>query len=171
VVLHASGVELNGRAALFLGSSGAGKSTLAAALVQRGYPLVTDDFCVINSGCGTVFKLAPDGEETVVFRFRGAGSGDYPVGGLIEDAAGNLYGTTMYGGTKESNEFCGGGCGTVFEVAPDGTETVLYRFTGQSDGGYPAAGLVADSEGNLYGTTQGGGNVQARYGTIFEVTP
>jgi len=61
VVLHASGVELNGRAALFLGSSGAGKSTLAAALVQRGYPLVTDDFCVVSLGTDGRPMINPDG--------------------------------------------------------------------------------------------------------------
>ena len=61
VVLHASGVELNGRAALFLGASGAGKSTLAAALVQRGYPLVTDDFCVVSLGADSRPIVHPDG--------------------------------------------------------------------------------------------------------------
>jgi hypothetical protein len=61
VVLHASGVELNGRAALFLGASGAGKSTLAAALAQRGYRLVTDDFCVVKFGADGRPMVNPDG--------------------------------------------------------------------------------------------------------------
>lgn len=61
VVLHASGVELNGRAALFLGASGAGKSTLAAALVQRGYSLVTDDFCVVSLAADGGPMVNPDG--------------------------------------------------------------------------------------------------------------
>ena len=111
-------------------------------------------------GVGTVFKLAPDGTETVLWSFSGT-DGSYPEAGLIMDKKGNLYGTTAYGGV--------GGLGTVFEVAPDGTETVLHSFTGSPDGKDPGAGLIMDKKGKLYGTTVfGGANNQ---GTVFEVAP
>ena len=120
-----------------------------------------------GSGCGTVFKVTPDGDESVLYYFKGGRRGFSPVAGLIEDAAGNLYGTTAYGGSERSP--CNGqGCGTVFKIAPDGTETILYSFTDRADGAYPVAGLVADSSGNLYGTTSGGGN---GYGTVFKIKP
>ena len=82
-----------------------------------------------------------------------------PYGGLVRDSDGNLYGTTYRGGTS--------GEGTVFEITPDGNETVLHSFTGLPDGSFPAAGSLRDAEGNLYGTTTGGGS---GYGTVFNVT-
>jgi len=90
---------------------------------------------------------------------------------LIGDSAGNLYGTTNVGGSS----YCfGGGCGTVFELSPPTTsggtwaEKVLYSFTGGNDSGYLQAGLIADSAGNLYGTTYVGG--ASNNGTVFELT-
>ena len=121
---------------------------------------------------GTVFKVTPAGKETVLHSFTGTGGdGANPVAPLIRDAAGNLYGTTEYGGLYGA---CGpNGCGTVFKIDPAGKETVLYRFTGIPgvDGMNPQQGLVRDSKGNLYGTTfQGGiysnGN---SYGTVFKI--
>ncbi len=125
--------------------------------------------CVGDEGCGVVFKLAPDGSETVLHFFAGGrGDGANPAAGLIADAAGTLFGTTLYGGGGSS---CNGtiGCGTVFEIAPDGTETILHKFKEPTDGANPAGGLVADAAGNLYGTAQNGG--QYGYGTVFEITP
>ena len=101
-----------------------------------------------------MFKLAPGGTETVLYSFKARGDGAFPEAGLIADSAGNLYGTTEYGGA--SGCAGGAGCGTVFKLSPSGTETVLYSFTGGSDGGTPRAGLIADSSGNLYGTTYQG---------------
>src|SRR5712691_4877753 len=72
----------------------------------------------------------------------GCADGSFPYAGLIFDAAGNLYGTTSQGGTA--------GKGTVFELTPDGTETVLYSFKGGSDGANPYAGLILDASGALY---------------------
>jgi uncharacterized repeat protein (TIGR03803 family) len=119
---------------------------------------------------GTVFKITPAGKETVLYSFKGTGGdGATPVAPLVRDAAGNLYGTTEYGGTY------GGacrafGCGTVFKVTPAGKETVLYRFTGTSgDGMNPWQGLVRDASGNLYGTTFNGGT--DGIGTVFKVDP
>jgi uncharacterized repeat protein (TIGR03803 family) len=87
-----------------------------------------------------------------------APDGAQPVGTLILDAQGNLYGTTQAGGL---------GPGTVFMVTPTGTETVLYRFTGMPDGDFPNAGLI-QYRGDLYGTTSSGGAFG--YGTVFKLT-
>ncbi|MGH6889632.1 MAG: choice-of-anchor tandem repeat GloVer-containing protein [Rhizomicrobium sp.] len=125
--------------------------------------------CAADRGCGIVFEIAPGGRETVLHFFSGKhGDGANPEGGLISDNSGNLYGTTEYGGGRNA---CNGtyGCGTVFEIAPDGTETILHSFGNGNKGANPVAGLVADSSGNLYGTTQFGGTYG--YGTVFEITP
>ena len=101
-------------------------------------------------------------QETVLHSFGSGTDGAGPRGNLIFDSAGNLYGTTQGGGTSSY--------GTVFELTPgaDGgqTETVLYSFSG-ADGASPAAGLVFDAAGNLYGTTESGGASGA--GTVFEL--
>ncbi len=111
------------------------------------------------SGNGAVFKLAPDGTETVLYSFTGGNDGGLPYGSLIRDK-GDLYGTTLFGGAY--------GAGTVFKVAANGTETVLYAFTGGTDGGFPGAGLIKDKAGNFYGTTSGGG---IGAGTVFKLAP
>ncbi|HEX3666381.1 MAG TPA: choice-of-anchor tandem repeat GloVer-containing protein [Rhizomicrobium sp.] len=109
-----------------------------------------------GNGCGTVFKLSPDGRETVLYLFQGGSSdGAFPLGGLIADQQGNLFGTTANGGIDGCSDY--NGCGTIFKLAPDGTETVIYRFTGGDDGGLPLSGLVADRNFNLFGTTGMGG--------------
>jgi len=110
-------------------------------------------------GCGTVFKVDPTGKGTVLHGFQGGTDGKNPYASLIMDGAGNLYGTTESGGT--------GGVGTVFKVDSTGKEAVLYSFQGGTDGEYPYAGLIIDSAGNLYGTTQYGGT--ASFGTVFKV--
>ena len=99
------------------------------------------------------------------------GAPGYTVAGLILDSAGNLYGTSVYGGYGIN---CTGGCGTVFEVSPPAspggswTETVLFSFTKGADGAFPAAGLVFDSKGKLYGTTPEGG--AGKGGTVFKLS-
>jgi uncharacterized repeat protein (TIGR03803 family) len=117
----------------------------------------------LYSGVGTVFKLTPSGHLTVLHKFSGSPDGASPQGALILDSSGNIYGTTSGGGVTTN-----GGQGTVFMVTPSGNETVLYAFTGGNDGAEPECGLIRDSEGNLYGTTAGGGPQSA--GTVFEVT-
>jgi uncharacterized repeat protein (TIGR03803 family) len=109
---------------------------------------------------GTVFKVTTAGNETVLYSFTGA-DGAYPLAGLLADAAGNLYGTKSEGGAY--------GRGTVFKITTSGIQTVLYSFTGGSNGAYPAAGLIADAAGNLYGTTSDYGFPSN--GTVFKVTP
>ena len=115
---------------------------------------------------GTVFRIAPDGTETVLYSFcqsSNCADGQLPHAGLIIDKSGNLYGTATYGGDSK-------GQGVVFKLAADGTETVLYDFAGTPDDGqYPYGGLLMDKKGNLYGTTVGGG--PDNDGTIFKLTP
>jgi uncharacterized repeat protein (TIGR03803 family) len=119
--------------------------------------------CNSPVGCGTVFKLDGSGAETVLHEFGGGSDGMTPYAGVILDRAGNLYGTTSAGGNASC--FKSLGCGTVFKLDPNGNETVLYRFLGGTDGAGPIAGLIRDSEGNLYGTTAGGGNSICGFGT------
>jgi uncharacterized repeat protein (TIGR03803 family) len=122
---------------------------------------------------GCVFEFSPSGSgwtETVLHTFSNNGTdGTYPEAGLILDSAGDLYGTTEDGGAYSSATNAGGG--TVFELsAGTWTETLLHSFNNNgSDGAGPAAALVTDSKGNLYGTTEGGGLYS--WGTVFELTP
>jgi uncharacterized repeat protein (TIGR03803 family) len=110
---------------------------------------------------GTVFALSPNGTETILHNFGSGNDGQTPLGSLIFDSFGNLYGTTSAGGTY--------GNGMVFELSPNGTETVLYSFGNTPDGLNPEAGLVFDGSGNLYGTTVNGGTFGG--GTVFELSP
>ncbi|HXM19844.1 MAG TPA: choice-of-anchor tandem repeat GloVer-containing protein [Terriglobales bacterium] len=105
---------------------------------------------------GTVFKLDPNGRETVLHSFLG-GDGVSPAEPLIWGAHGTLYGTTLEGGSSEGGK-CKHGCGAVFAADKTGKETVLYAFTGGADGGQPNATLIRDAAGNFYGTTLGGGS-------------
>jgi uncharacterized repeat protein (TIGR03803 family) len=135
--------------------------------------------CRAESGCGTVYKIAPDGSETVLYSFcqqSKCGDGSSPYGGLLMDGAGSFYGTTSAGGSH-SNANCD--CGTVFKLTPAGAETVLYSFCAQAncaDGSVPTTSLIADRAGNLYGTTAYGGDGQAAAclsrgcGAVFEIS-
>jgi len=96
----------------------------------------------------------------VLYNFTGSADGQSPYGSLVRDTAGNLYGTTEAGGAS--------GAGTVFKVDKSGTHTVLYSFTGGSDGGNPYVGVIRDAAGNLYGTTAAGGT--SGLGTVFKLT-
>src|SRR5205823_5301731 len=106
-----------------------------------------------------------DWTQTVLYRFTG-GDGANPYAGLISDASGALYGAASDGGAYNA--------GTVFKLTPpatpDGTwtESVLYSFTGGSDGGFPVAGLMSDASGTLYNTANGGG--ADNDGTVFKLT-
>ena len=105
--------------------------------------------------------------ETVLHSFASGDDGEYPQSGVVVDAQGNLYGTTSEGGDLSCDAPYG--CGTVFELHPDGTGTELHSFTGGMDGDSPWAGVVFDAQGSLYGTT-GHGGVYG-YGTVFKLTP
>jgi len=123
-------------------------------------------------GCGVVFKLDATGKETVLHRFKGGADGASPYAGVIQDAKGNLYGTTYGGGGTG----CSGiGCGVVFKLEPTDKEIVLYRFKGEPDGWGPQAGVIQDARGDLYGTTYAGGSLscdgQAKQcGTVFRLS-
>jgi uncharacterized repeat protein (TIGR03803 family) len=127
-----------------------------------------------GQGCGSVFELMPSAgggwTEKPLHNFAGGNDGAYPWAGVIFDAAGNLYGTTPYGGRNNK--------GTVFELSPAAgggwREKILHNFGSGADGYDPVGALVFDNAGNLYGTTSyggaygvGGGNS----GTVFELSP
>lgn len=102
-----------------------------------------------TGNCGSVFKLNPQGQETVLYNFAGSPDGCFSLGGLAQDGAGNFYGTTELGGAYDG--------GTVFKLDTAGHETVLHSFAGGSEGGNPVFGLTIDPSGNLWGTTTYGG--------------
>jgi uncharacterized repeat protein (TIGR03803 family) len=130
--------------------------------------------CGQNFTCGVVFKLTRSGStwsESALYAFQNSPDGAIPASGLVFDHAGNLYGTTTGGGTGLNCE--GNGCGTVFQLAPNGsgwTESVLQSFDYTNNGAVPQGGLIIDSADNLYGTTvfSPGNNGN---GTVFELTP
>jgi uncharacterized repeat protein (TIGR03803 family) len=116
-------------------------------------------------GCGSIYKIAPDGSESVLHAFSGGSDGADPEASLLVDGVGNVFGTTAQGGGAGCGIY---GCGTVFKIAADGSETVLHAFTGGSDGLAPRGPLIADKDGYLYGTTEGGGH---QSGAIFKLAP
>jgi uncharacterized repeat protein (TIGR03803 family) len=127
----------------------------------------------IGTEFGTVYELSPEvngsWSEKVLFRFEGGNQGQNPEAGVVFDAAGNLYGTTIFGGPICRNNLCGG---TVFKLTPKAgggwTDTVLYGFSNSSVEN-PNSSLVLDDAGNLYGTTPG--ETASGGGTVYEVTP
>ena len=151
------------------GGSGDGAYTHAGLVMDPSGTLYGTTIAGGTSNQGTVFKIAPDGKESVVYSFAGGSDGIGPLASLILDRAGNLYGTTEYGG-YDGNAFCGdGGCGTVFKVTPDGKESVLYAFLGDRDGTFPLGPVARDKQGNLYGMTTYGGAYGD--GAVFKLAP
>ena len=131
--------------------------------------------CLNPNGCGVVFKLSRadsngNRDYRVIYTFNGgANDGQGPLGNLVLDSAGNLYGVTEFGGSL-TGEYGGG---TVYKLSPSASgewsETVLHSFVGSGDGFQPLSGLTADQAGNLYGTTSvGGANGE---GTVYELSP
>jgi uncharacterized repeat protein (TIGR03803 family) len=134
--------------------------------------------CVYDAGCGTVYHISPTKSgawtETVLYRFGGSPDAGGPLGALVKDSAGNLYGSTSGGGTLN--------CGTVFELSPPAvgnawTDTVLHSFPcGTSDGSQPEGGLTWGPGGVLYGITEYGGYYdldcyEVGCGTVFQLLP
>ena len=104
-------------------------------------------------GCGVLFQMTLDGTETVLHKFEGKKDGMYPVGGLVKDDAGNIYGTTLYGGTQN--------LGIVFKLSPDGSYNVFHTFQSGEEG-HPSVRLIWDgASGDLYSTT---------YSTAFKIS-
>jgi len=123
-----------------------------------------------TTGCGTVFKITPQGKTTILHSFSGYNTeGSAPIGNLLLGSNGNFYGTTEFGGSSTlcRTQIAPTGCGTVFEITPSGNLTTLHSFSLQ-DGAMPIAGLVQGLNGNFYGTTSAGGTGG---GTVFEMTP
>jgi len=117
---------------------------------------------------GTVFKISLSGALTTLYNFcaqPGCADGEFPLAGVIQASDGNFYGTTEEGGASSFY-------GTVFKITPSGSLTTLYSFCAQpncADGGIPFAGVIQATDGNLYGTTESGGDFSE--GTVFKITP
>jgi uncharacterized repeat protein (TIGR03803 family) len=124
-------------------------------------------------GCGVVFKVDREGKETVLYGFTGGADGAETFAGVVRDEAGNLYGTTYFGGDFSGSLCTSAGCGVVFKLDATGKETVLHTFTGGTDGANPNAGLLPGEEGSLYGTASDGGDTScnAPYGcgVVFKI--
>jgi uncharacterized repeat protein (TIGR03803 family) len=119
------------------------------------------------NGSGTVFRISTSGSYTSLYSFVGSpNDGAEPKASLVLGSDGNFYGTTEFGGTNND--------GTVFRISPSGSETNLHSFVSSpSDGLFPVAGLVQGSDGNFYGTTEGGGastNCGNGCGTVFQLS-
>ena len=152
--------------------------------------------CFGEPGCGLVYELTPRAhglwKEKVLHAFKDGTDGAYPLFGVTLDSHGNVYGATLYGGDTTANNCLGGdgigappGCGVVFNLVPRAhgvwKETVLYAFTGGSDGNLPTSPVVFDSSGNLYGMTGYGGDLSVTCpfgneknngcGVVFKLTP
>ena len=160
-----------------------GENPLAGLIVDASGNLYGTTFGGGSNFYGAVFKLAPNGDgsytKSLLYSFcaqSNCADGENPQTGLVEDASGNLYGTTSGGGANCPSESVGNVCnyGTVFKLTPGSngsyTESVLYSFCSQGGSnctdGYAPNGLIVDAAGNLYGTTNAGGG-----GTVFKLTP
>lgn len=130
-----------------------------------------------GNGCGTVFKLTPQGQLTTLYTFcskKGCADGVAPSASLVEGSDGNFYGTTLQGGMPSSVCFANTfGCGTIFKITPTGELTTLHVFcvrTNCTDGSAPIAPLIQGKDGNFYGTTYFGGVNGLFMGTVFKMT-
>ena len=124
------------------------------------------------AGCGTLFKLSPQGKYSLLYSFcseTNCKDGNSPGPTLVQASNGNFYGTTFCGGVGTTSENCPGGAGTIFQITPAGKLTTLYSFCSEAnctDGGEPSTGLVIGPNGSLFGTTFIGGS--SSHGTLFE---
>lgn len=117
------------------------------------------------NNCGVLYRITPDGSESIVYAFKGPPDGWDPNAGILVDGGGNLYGTTAQGGSAQCD------CGIAYKIAPDGTETILHTFGSRNDGMVPTSQLIMDAEGTFYGVTEWGGHTCApnTCGTVFEI--
>jgi uncharacterized repeat protein (TIGR03803 family) len=151
-----------------------------------GYGGTSSKYCPFSEGCGTVFKMTPGGQVTVIYSFcrkANCADGSLPNGALLQGTNGSFYGAAAFGGVSP---YCtaasgSGGCGTIFEITPTGKLKTLYNFCAQkncTDGALPNGSLILGANGNFYGTGEIGGKncVYETYdsngcGTVFEITP
>ncbi|MGO4884336.1 MAG: choice-of-anchor tandem repeat GloVer-containing protein [Bryobacteraceae bacterium] len=159
-------LDLTGNATVLhsFGGPGDGSLPYAGATLDAAGNIYGTTFRGGTFGNGAIFELDPAGNETILHSFNCYPDGCWPYGGVTLDAAGNLHGTTFTGGLENGNNG-----GTVWEFSATGVFSVLYSFTGATDGGAPSAGVILDGAGNLYGTTQNGGT--ANLGVVFKLTP
>jgi uncharacterized repeat protein (TIGR03803 family) len=147
----------------FAGESDGARPGAGLAMDAAGNLYGTTSFGDLHNA-GIIFKIAPDGTETVLHAFTDRRDGSGPQSDLIMGRRGALYGTAFLGGASNS--------GTVFKIPPDGKFSVLYSFTGLADGGRPAGGVIMDRHGALYGTTtSGGGGPCNTCGVVFKLAP
>jgi uncharacterized repeat protein (TIGR03803 family) len=148
----------------FTGGADGGTPPSALILDATGNLYGTTYFGGVSKA-GVVYKLDSTGKETVLHSFHGKPDGSHPFAGVIQDAAGNLYGTTQSGGASRK--------GVVYMLNKAGKKTILYSFTGGADGAIPNGGLLRDTAGNLYGTTANGGTLSCEHGkgcgTVFKL--
>jgi uncharacterized repeat protein (TIGR03803 family) len=159
-------------------SGGADGGNPSGGLILHGTHSLYGTAASGGGGAGLAFQVGTRGKETVLYNFTGGSGGSNPGSVLVADSAGNLYGTTTNGGSN-----CGGQCGSVFELSPNGsgwTQKTLYVFCQKSqcaDGYSPFSGpLVLDKVGNIYGTTHNGGytkggNCRGGCGVVFKLDP
>lgn len=146
-------------------STGKGPSYPSNLIIDGNGNLYGTSYAGGAHGAGTVFRVSPAGVVNVVHSFAGSPSdGQSPYDAPVRDSAGNLYGTTYSGGSTNN---CSGrpGCGTVFKVSPTAGETVLYNFSGGSDGSTPLGSLTLDPSGDLYGISEG-----SQLGVMFKIS-
>jgi hypothetical protein len=149
-----------------------GNHPFAGLVMDSGGNLFGTTLSAGSGGEGTVFELVKSGDgsyarATILHSFGGGMDGARPYAGLAMDGSGNLFGTTSSGGGSSN-------WGTVFELVKNGDgsysqPTILYSFSGGTDGGRPFGNLIVDSRGNLFGTTDPGGNNNSNAGTVFEL--
>ena len=127
---------------------------------------------------GLVFKLTPQGAQTILFSFMdiAADGNPHPNGPPVQGSDGSLYGTTLYGGASLSGNFalCEFGCGTIYKISPTGEMSIVYAFVDVANGVLPQGTLLAGNDGTLLGIASYGGNTavcqQAGCGTVFQLT-
>jgi uncharacterized repeat protein (TIGR03803 family) len=134
--------------------------------IRKSFHSVTSVLAVL-AVIASLVSAASAATEQVIYSFTGKPDGEYADTDLVRDKAGNIYGTTVLGGKY--------GAGTIFKLTRFGTETVLYPFQGQSDGGEPYKGVTLDAQGNIYGTAGVAGKyvgpcVDTGCGTVFKLT-
>jgi uncharacterized repeat protein (TIGR03803 family) len=167
---NTEGDEPNGKFETIALFSGTGAPSLPEAGLVQG---VDGNFYGTSyyggaNNFGTVYSVTANGVVTVLHSFAGGSDGEGPAAALIMGSDGALYGTTVWGGSGPCTNSQGNGCGTVFRITPDGTESIVYSFQSGGDGYAPTTGVIQVANGDLYGATNGGGIYNS--GTIFHIT-
>jgi uncharacterized repeat protein (TIGR03803 family) len=160
--------ETNGTFTTILNLSNTQGQYAAAPLIQGTdgnlYGTAEEGGNAFPDGCGTIFKLSTSGEILWTYAFPCGAGGVFPEGPLVQASDGNFYGTTESGGGDRGIQ-----PGTVFRLSQSGVVTTLYDFTNLTDGSAPIGGLTQGTDGNLYGTTSGGGG-KSRGGNLFQIS-